>query len=45
LSQIGAQLEAMCERTPRGGTRWSPSSVKSLLDRAEKLGLSGTETL
>ena len=38
-------LEAMYERTPRGGTRWSPSSVKSLLDRAEKLGLFGAETL
>ena len=44
LAQIGAQLEAMYERTPRGGTRWSPSSVKSLLDRAEKLGLFGAET-
>ena len=45
LAQIGAQLEAMYERTPRGGTRWSPSSVKSLLDRAEKLRLFGAETL
>ncbi len=44
LAQIGAQLEAMYERTPRGGTRWAPSSVKSLLDRAEKLGLFGAET-
>jgi hypothetical protein len=35
LAQIGAQLEAMYERTPRGGARWFPSSVKSLLDRAE----------
>ncbi len=41
LAQIGAQLEAMYERTPRGGTRWAPSSVKSLRDRAEKLGLTG----
>ncbi len=39
LAQIGTQLEAMYERTPRGGIRWAPSSVKSLLDRAEKLGL------
>ncbi len=39
LEQIGAQLEAMYERTPRGGSRWAPSSVKNLLDRAEKLGL------
>jgi len=45
LAQIGAQLAAMYERTPRGGTRWSPSSVKSLLDRAKKLGLFGAETL
>jgi hypothetical protein len=45
LALIGAQLEAMYERTPRGGTRWSPSSVKSLLDRAEKLRLIGAETL
>jgi hypothetical protein len=44
LAQIGAQLEVMYERTPRGETRWSPSSVKSLLDRAEKLGLFGAET-
>ncbi|MEK4035921.1 recombinase family protein [Methylocystis sp. IM3] len=41
LAQIGAQLEAMYERTPRGGVRWAPSSVKSLMDRAEKLGLLG----
>lgn len=39
LEQIGAQLEAMYERTPRGGSRWAPSSVKNLLDRARKLGL------
>jgi hypothetical protein len=45
LAQIGAQLQAMYERTPRGGTRWSPSSVKSLLDRAEKLGLYDADTL
>jgi DNA invertase Pin-like site-specific DNA recombinase len=45
LAQIGAQLEAMYERTPRGGTRWAPSSVKSLLDRAEKLRLLDAETL
>jgi DNA invertase Pin-like site-specific DNA recombinase len=31
LQQIAAQLEAMHERTPRGGTRWHPSSVRSLL--------------
>jgi DNA invertase Pin-like site-specific DNA recombinase len=42
LQQIAAQLEAMRERTPRGGTRWHPSSVKHLLARAEHLGLAGT---
>jgi DNA invertase Pin-like site-specific DNA recombinase len=41
LQQIAAQLETMRERTPRGGTRWHPSSVKHLLARAEHLGLSG----
>lgn len=39
LQQIAAQLEAMRERTPRGGTRWHPSSVQHLLLRAERLGL------
>lgn len=42
LQQIAAQLEAMYERTPRGGTRWHPSSVRHLLTRAGPLGLSGT---
>ena len=42
LQQIAAQLEAMRERTPRGGTRWHTSSVKHLLDRAEQLALVGT---
>jgi DNA invertase Pin-like site-specific DNA recombinase len=42
LQQIAAQLEAMRERTPRGGTRWHPSSVKHLLIRAESLGLAET---
>ena len=42
LQQIASQLESMRERTPRGGTRWHPSSVKHLLDRAEQLGLVGT---
>jgi hypothetical protein len=39
LQQIAAQLEAMRERTPRGGTRWHLSSVRNLLQRAERLGL------
>jgi DNA invertase Pin-like site-specific DNA recombinase len=41
LQQIAAQLEAMHERTPRGGTRWHPSSIRHLLARAEQLGLAG----
>jgi DNA invertase Pin-like site-specific DNA recombinase len=39
LQQLAAQLEAMRERTPRGGTRWHPSSVRNLLQQAERLGL------
>jgi DNA invertase Pin-like site-specific DNA recombinase len=42
LQQIASQLEAMRERTPRGGTRWHPSSVKHLLGQAERLGLAAT---
>ena len=41
LQQIAPQLEAMRERTPRSGTRWHPSSVKHLLARAQRPGLSG----
>jgi hypothetical protein len=33
----------MYERTPRGGARWGPSSVKSLIDRARKLGVMTAE--
>ncbi|WP_445504285.1 recombinase family protein [Microvirga sp. G4-2] len=39
LREIAAQLERMRERTPRGGTKWSASSVKQQLDRAIRLGL------
>ena len=39
LQQIAAQLEAMRERTPRGGTRWHPSSVRHMLAHAARLGL------
>jgi len=39
LRDIGAQLEGMRERTPRGGLRWTASSVKFQLDKARKLGL------
>jgi DNA invertase Pin-like site-specific DNA recombinase len=42
LQQIATQLEAMRERTPRGGTRWHPSSVKHLLTRAAHFGLADT---
>ena len=37
LRAIDVQLEAMRERTPRGGRQWAASSVKNLLDQAEKL--------
>lgn len=36
LQAICTRLEAMRERTPRGRTSWQPSSVKMLLERAEK---------
>lgn len=39
LRQIGLQLEQLRERTPRGGSKWSPSSVKNLIDRAQRTGL------
>jgi hypothetical protein len=42
LQRIAAQLEAMRERTPRGGTRWHACSAKHLLERATRLGLAGT---
>ena len=42
LAEIGSQLERLRERTPRGGSKWSPSSVKNLLDRAKRLELVGS---
>lgn len=39
LQAICERLQAMRERTPRGRTSWQPSSVKMLLERAEKLGM------
>jgi hypothetical protein len=39
LQQIAAQLEAMPERTPRGGTRCHRSSVPQLLAEADRLRL------
>ncbi len=39
LREIAAQLERLHERTPRGGSNWSISSVKNLIDRARRTGL------
>ena len=39
LQAICDRLESMRKRTPRGRTSWQPSSVRMLLERAEKLGL------
>lgn len=41
LAEIADRLEQMRERTPRGRSKWSPSSVKMLLDRARMNGLLG----
>ena len=39
LQGICVRLEAMRERTPRGRSKWEPSSVRMILDRAKTLGL------
>jgi DNA invertase Pin-like site-specific DNA recombinase len=39
LRAIATRLEEMRIRAPRGGTSWSASSVKALLDRAERFDL------
>ena len=39
LREIAGQLERLHERTPRGGSKWSPSSIKNLIDRARRSGL------
>jgi hypothetical protein len=39
LQSIADRLEAMRERTPRGRSRWQPSSVRMLLERAKTQGL------
>ena len=39
LDGIARRLQSMGQRTPRGGLRWSRSSVKNLLDRAKEEGL------
>lgn len=44
LREIAAQLERLHERTPRGGSKWSPSSVKNLIDRARRTGLITADT-
>ena len=39
LDGIARRLQSMGQRTPRGGLRWSRSSVKNLLDCAREQGL------
>jgi DNA invertase Pin-like site-specific DNA recombinase len=39
LRAVGAELEALRERTPRGEVRWAASSVAHLLARARRAGL------
>ena len=39
LQEMCSMLEEMREPTPRGRSTWYPSSVKALLDRAERLGI------
>lgn len=41
LAACARHLELQYIRTPRGGSRWSPSSVKNVLDRARIEGLLG----
>ena len=45
LLEMCDMLEEMHVPTPRGRTTWYPSSVKALLDRAERLGLASQGTL
>ena len=45
LQEMCDMLEEMREPTPRGRATWYPSSVKALLDRAERLGLASQRTL
>ncbi|MGE0280363.1 MAG: recombinase family protein [Rhizobiaceae bacterium] len=42
LRGIATQLERLHERTPRGGAKWSASSVKNLLDRAKAVRLAAS---
>lgn len=41
LDRIAGRLEQLRERTPRGRSKWSRSSVANLLERAKALGLVG----
>lgn len=41
LAGIAKRLEDMRERTPRGNAKWFPSTVRLLLQRAEKNGMIG----
>ncbi|MTE01225.1 recombinase family protein [Paracoccus sp. YIM 132242] len=41
LAGIASRLEQMRERTPRGNGKWFPSTVRMLLQRAEKQGMIG----
>jgi len=43
LREIAGHLERLHERTPRGGSKWAPSSVKNLIDRARRSGLIGAD--
>ena len=44
LQEMCSMLEEMREPTPRGRATWYPSSVKALLDRAERLGIAPQES-
>jgi DNA invertase Pin-like site-specific DNA recombinase len=39
LREIGARLEALRERTPRGATSWKPGSVAHVIAQARKAGV------
>ncbi len=45
LQAIWDRLDAMRERTPRGRTKWQPSLVDMILERARKLGILSSVTL
>lgn len=41
LAGIASRLEATRERTPRGNGKWYPSTVRMLLQRADRMGIVG----